>query len=114
MLTLYGIPNCDTVKKARRWLESTQRPYQFHDFRADGLSPEKVRGWLDELGADTLINRRSTTWRQLDESQKLALEGEHPERVLADHPALIRRPVLEAGKGARCGFKAEDWSAWLG
>ena len=70
MIDLYGIKNCDTVKKARQWLEQHGIEYRFHDFRAHGLKLEQVQGWLRELGSDTLINKRGTTWRQLDDKAR--------------------------------------------
>lgn len=92
MTILYGIKNCDTVKKARAWLNKRGIEYQFHDFRADGLSRLQVEQWL-ELGADKLVNKRSRTWNQLTEQDKLALNRGAPDIILAN-PTLIKRPLL--------------------
>jgi arsenate reductase len=104
--TLYGISNCDTVKKARQWLQTHTIEYHFHDFRKDGLAAAQVKKWLDTLGADTLINRRGTTFRQLSDADKQRLETD-PITVLCEYPALIKRPVLSTGKQLTVGFKPE-------
>lgn len=92
MTILYGIKNCDTVKKARAWLDKRGVEYQFRDFRTDGLSMHQVEQWL-ELGADKLVNKRSLTWKQLTERDKLALNRGAPDIILAN-PTLIKRPLL--------------------
>lgn len=110
--TLYGIKNCDTVKKARRWLEDRGLKYQFHDFRSDGLSDKQVRQWLERVGAETLINRRSTTWKGLSDEQKGAADNaDKAVNLLTEHPTLIKRPLLETGSELRVGFKADDYSS---
>jgi Spx/MgsR family transcriptional regulator len=101
--TLYGISNCDTVRKARRWLDEHGITYHFHDFRKDGLSPEQLKHWLSELGADSLVNKRGTTFRQLSASEKECLDND-PGSVLSEHPALIKRPLLNTGKHLHVGF----------
>lgn len=106
--TLYGISNCDTVKKARRWLDEHGIDHHFHDFRKEGLNPEQAKIWLAALGADTLINRRGTTFRQLSESDKQRLEKDTV-TVLCEFPALIKRPVLNTGKQFHAGFNAEHY-----
>jgi len=109
MITLYGIPNCDSVKKARKWLETRGIDYRFHDFRREGLDQKTVATWLKKLGADTLINRRGTTFRQLDDSEKSALDGKTAAEVLERHPTLIKRPVFESADTLACGFSAETY-----
>ena len=109
MNTLYGIKNCDTVKKARRWLDDNNIDYHFHDFRADGLQKSQIRDWVAELGWETLINKRSTTWKALDEAIKNSLNNETVIDVIADAPTLIKRPLLDNGKLRRVGFKAADY-----
>lgn len=107
---LYGIKNCDTVKKARKWLEQNGINYRFHDVRADGLSLEKIQHWLDKLGAEALVNKRSTTWKSLDkDEQAQALEAGSAAALLQDKPTLIKRPVLETGAALHLGFKAEHY-----
>lgn len=103
---LYGIKNCDTVKKARQWLEQRRIEFRFHDFRSDGLDVARTQAWLDELGADVLINRRGTTWKQLDDAARARLEGSAAAATLAAHPTLIKRPVLDIGHRRYVGFSA--------
>lgn len=99
MITLFGISNCDTVKKAKKQLESQGEDFQFHDFRKDGLSQSQVSAWLKDLGHDTLINKRSRTWKELtDQQQKLAM-GTGAAKLIVENPTLIKRPVLEVSQG---------------
>jgi len=109
MNTLYGIKNCDTVKKTRRWLDDNQIDYRFHDFRADGLEKTQINAWVAELGWETLINKRSTTWKALDDSVKNSLNDQSIIDVIADNPTLIKRPLLDTGAMRRVGFKAADY-----
>lgn len=111
MITLYGIKNCDTVKKARRWLEAAGQDYRFHDLRADGLSAEQVQAWLAAVG-ETLINRRSTTWKQLSEVEQ-ARAGTDPAGLLVANPTLIKRPVLTTANTTAVGFSAAQYQALL-
>ena len=103
MTTVFGIKQCDTVKKACRWLDQHDAPYVFHDFRVEGLNSEQVDNWLNTVGADKLINKRSTTFRQLDETTKTMLESD-PAAVLLQHPTLIKRPVVEHNSTISVGF----------
>ena len=109
MTTLYGIPNCDTVRKARSWLDTQGIAYRFHDFRADGLTAERVAAWVDALGWDALLNRRSTTWRQLDVDVRAAIGAATAPVLLLTQPTLIRRPVLEQDGAVHLGFDAEQY-----
>jgi len=102
--TLYGIKNCDTVKKARRWLEQHGIEYLFHDFRADGLSPETFALWLEQVGAATLINKRSTTWKQLAEKDRTQVVEGDAASIALQQPTLIKRPVLQYRKQVIVGF----------
>lgn len=113
MTTLYGIPNCDTVKKARTWLAANDIAYTFHDFRKDGLTPDMIDIWLSHLDWDVLLNRRSTTWRGLDADVKNNIDLELAKSVMLDHPTLIKRPVLETDNGVMVGFKAEMYQTQL-
>lgn len=112
MITLYGIKNCDTVKKARKWLDSQGIEYTFHDFRADGLSESQTRAWHEELG-DALLNKRSTTWKQLSADAQ-AQAQQAPAALLAQHPTLIKRPLLDTGHTRRVGFNADEYAQLLG
>jgi len=107
MLTVYGIKQCDTCRKALKWLAAEGMDHQFHDFRVDGLSAELLRGWLKSPHADKLVNRRSTTWRQLTDAQRQA-KGEALLSLLVEHPTLIKRPVFVADDIVAVGFNPRD------
>jgi arsenate reductase (glutaredoxin) len=109
MTTLYGIKNCDTVKKARDWLAANNIDYKFHDFRADGLSETQVTQWITELGLDTLVNKRSTTWKELDEATKSNFDAQAVQ-VITANPTLIKRPLLDTGKRKQVGFKEIEYT----
>ncbi|HVL02358.1 MAG TPA: ArsC family reductase [Dongiaceae bacterium] len=110
-ITLYGIPNCDTVKKARQWLTSNGIDYRFHDFRKDGLDAKQLKKWLDTVGWETLLNRKGTTWRQLPEAVRDSTNAGNVAKLLLEHSTLIKRPVLENGASVRCGFSAAEYQA---
>ncbi|MEQ1620263.1 MAG: ArsC family reductase [Methylococcales bacterium] len=105
MITLYGIKNCDTVKKARKWLDDNGIAYRFHDYRSDGLSPELLEHFADQLGWNTLLNRSSTSWRQLNAEQQADLDAEKALELMLTTPTLIKRPILDTGKQLLIGFK---------
>ncbi|RLA58364.1 MAG: ArsC family reductase [Gammaproteobacteria bacterium] len=109
MITLYGIKNCDTVKKARRWLDERGIDYQFHDFRADGLSADSVQEWIEELGWETLINKRSTSWKQLDAKTRDAMNSGSAKDAILKQPTLIKRPLLDTGHAHFTGFSADSY-----
>ncbi len=109
MITLYGIPNCDTVRKARRWLDSHTIDYQFHDFREQGLDAETVAQWLEALGWEAVVNRRSTTWKQLDPAEREAMDREAAQRSILEHPTLVKRPVLDTGHDFHLGFSESQY-----
>ncbi|GAB5450688.1 MAG: ArsC family reductase [Halioglobus sp.] len=109
MVTLYGIKNCDTVKKARKWLDENGVDYQFHDFREDGVTCKQVRQWVDELGWETVINKRSTTWKSLDAEQRESMDAESAAAAIVEQPTLIKRPLLDTGHERHCGFNAESY-----
>lgn len=104
MTTLYGIANCDKVRRARRWLDARGVSYRFHDFRADGLDPDRVRAWAAELGWQALLNRQSSTWRQLPSTSRDGLDADRAVALLATHPLLIKRPVLDREGRRHVGF----------
>ncbi len=110
MITLYGIKNCDSVKKARKWLELQGIEHHFHDFRDDGLSREQAQTWLTELGWEALVNRRSTTWKTLDQDQRDAMDNATALDAIIEHPTLIKRPLLDTGSGRTVGFKADEYA----
>ena len=111
-ITLYGIRNCDTVKKARQWLDDHQLAYHFHDFKTQGVPPERLDHWLHQAGWETLLNRKGTTWRKLDPAvQSRAVDAAGARAVMLEHASVIKRPVVEWGEAAAVsvGFKADDW-----
>ena len=111
MITLYGIKNCDTVKKARRWLDNHAIDYQFHDFREDGIEAKAVAQWLAELGWEAVVNKRSTTWKQLDKSAAQNMDETRAQSAIVEHPTLIKRPLLDTGKERFVGFSAERYQS---
>ncbi|MCF7970383.1 MAG: ArsC family reductase [Methylococcaceae bacterium] len=110
---LYGIKNCDSVKKARQWLEKNNLEYQFHDFRVDGLTPEQLQMFIEQAGWESLLNKRSTSWRQVDEAQKRDLNAEKAAALMLANLTLIKRPVLVAGEQVFIGFNAETYQTLL-
>lgn len=110
-LTLYGISNCDTVKKARRWLDGQGVAHRFHDVRKDGLDAARLQGWIDAVGWEKLLNKAGTTFRKLPDAQKAAIDGASAKALMLDQPAMIRRPVVESADGVSVGFSADDWQA---
>jgi Spx/MgsR family transcriptional regulator len=111
MIKLYGIPNCNTVKKARTWLEQHGVAYQFHDFRKDGISAELLQGWLQSTSWEKLVNRAGMTWRGLSEETKSAVQDPNSAiRLMLEKPSVIKRPVLERdGKLLLLGFAEADY-----
>lgn len=111
---LYGISNCDTVKKARKWLEQQSINYIFHDFRKDGLTGKELKNWLTEIGQDVLINKRSTTWRTLPEADKKNLSQANAIKLMLANPTLIKRPVLVSNNHVIVGFNPAEYKNQLG
>ncbi|MFC3117269.1 ArsC family reductase [Cellvibrio fontiphilus] len=109
MTTLYGIKNCDTVKKARTWLDQQGVDYRFHDFRVDGLDAAQVQRWIAELGLETLVNKRSTTWKELSDSIKENFTASTAVNIIVENPTLIKRPLLDTGTQKLLGFKPADY-----
>ena len=107
MLTVYGIKQCDTCRKALKWLAEEGIEHQFHDFRIDGLQTSLLQGWLDSPFSDKLINRRSTTWRQLTGEQR-QFEGDELLGLLLEHPTLIKRPVFVTDDIVAVGFSPKE------
>lgn len=110
MITLYGIKNCDTVKKARDWLTKNNIDYRFHDFRVDGLDQAQVKNWITDIGLENLVNKRSTTWKELDDSVKNNFNEKTAEAVIVENPTLIKRPLLDTGKQKHVGFKEAEYT----
>ncbi|TPQ29290.1 ArsC family reductase [Methylomonas koyamae] len=109
MKVLYGIKNCDTVKKARAFLDSRRIEYRFHDYRVDGLEQALLQKFVDALGVDAVLNQRSTSWRQLDDEQKRDLTPEKAVQLMLAVPTLIKRPILDDGRQLLVGFNPEQY-----
>lgn len=111
-ITLYGIPNCDTVKKARAWLADASVAHAFHDFRKSGVPAAHLDAWLKAVGPDRLLNRQGTTWRKLDPAaQARAGDADGARALMLEQPSVIKRPVVEWGDGTvTVGFDAADWA----
>lgn len=112
---MYGIKNCDTIKKARRWFEKNGIEYRFHDFRQDGLEASQVLQWTKQTDWQTLVNKRSTSWRNLDEDSKQALSENTVVDLLTANPTLIKRPVIEVkgNDGLIVGFNQNSYEEQL-
>lgn len=110
MLVVYGIKNCDSVKKARSWLEARQIDYRFHDYRVDGLDAALLQGFIDVLGVDAVLNQRSTSWRQLDDAQKQDLTLDKALQLMLAVPTLIKRPILNLNGQLSVGFSPDLFS----
>lgn len=109
--TIYGIKNCDTVKKARKWLEVNGSDYVFVDVREDGVDKTEIQRWIDVAGIDVVVNKRSTTWKQLSDEQKEGLNETTALDLLLANPTLVKRPVLTIDDSVFIGFKADQYHA---
>lgn len=117
-ITVYGIPNCDTVRKARGWLDGLGLDYRFHDYKKSGIEPPKLREWVDARGWEAILNRRGPTFRKLPESERTGLDAEKAIRLMCANTSAIKRPVVEYehedGEGLLVGFDPQEWSTALG
>ncbi len=112
MIKVYGIPNCDTVKKARAWLAERDVAHEFHDFKKQGVPADRLPHWSAQVGWEKLVNRKGTTWRQLDPAVQASLTDEaSAHSLMQQHASVIKRPVVEWSNGAvTVGFSADDWA----
>ena len=113
MIENYGIPNCDTVKKARAWLDARGLAYTFHDYKKEGADPAKLEAWIAAKGVDTVLNRRGTTYRALSGADKADIDAAKAVELLAAHPSMIKRLVAEHAGGMLAGFDTAEWEAAL-
>ena len=109
-ITIYGIKNCDTMKKARAWLDSHGVAYHFHDYKSEGIARDKLKGWSDEVGWETLLNRAGTTFRKLPDSDREGLNERKALALMLAQPSMIKRPVLDLGGKLLVGFKPEIYA----
>lgn len=111
MIVIYGLKTCDSCRKAAKLLDSRAAAYRFHDLRADGLPDDRLDAWLARLGWEALLNRRSTTWRELPAAAKENLDAARAAELMTRHPTLIKRPVVEAGDSLIVGLAPEQRKA---
>jgi arsenate reductase (glutaredoxin) len=111
-LVLYGIPNCDTVKKARAWLNEREQPFDFHDFKKHGLERATVAAWLEQQGWEVLVNRKGTTWRKLPDERRAAIVDKASAlELMLEFPSVIKRPVLDGAGDISVGFSDAQYQA---
>ena len=113
-ITIYGIKNCDTMKKARAWLESHGVAYAFHDYRASGLEAKRLDGWVDRLGWEVLLNKASTSFRALPDADRQNLDAKKAKVLMLANPTMIKRPVLDLGDRLLVGFKPDVYEREAG
>jgi arsenate reductase (glutaredoxin) len=114
-IRLYGIPNCDQVRQARAWLDAHGKSYAFHDFKKSGIERNTIEAWLRELDWETLLNRKGSTWRTLDEKRRTAIaDASNAIALMLEYPTLIKRPVLANGKQIHAGFSDELYTRLFG
>lgn len=110
-VVIYGIKNCDTMKKARTWLEAHDIAYRFHDYKAIGIERDRLKAWVEEVGWEKLLNRAGTTFRKLPDAEKADMSAEKAVHLMEDQPSMIKRPVLDLGDRRVIGFKPEIYEA---
>ena len=113
-ITLYGIPNCDTVKKARAWLDAKGIGYEFHDYKKQGADAGKLTSWVEQAGWEKVLNRAGTTFRKLPEADRENLDAKKAVAVMTANPSCIKRPVVEHPGGLLVGFKEAEWKDAFG
>jgi Spx/MgsR family transcriptional regulator len=113
-ITIYGIKSCDTMKKARTWLEAQGIAYDFHDYKTAGITRERLQGWVKQLGWEVLLNRAGTTFRNLPDADKKDLTAEKAIALMMAQPSMIKRPVLDLGKSLLVGFKPDTYAEAFG
>ncbi len=112
-ITLYGIPNCDSIKKARNFLESRNIDYDFHDYKKQGIAENKLKRWCKIFGYENVLNRRGTTWRKLSDDVKDAMNENQALKLMQEQPSIIKRPILEYGDKVLLGFDQSEYESLL-
>jgi arsenate reductase len=113
MIKIYGIPNCDTMKKARKWLDANHLDYEFHDYKKLGVPEKNLKQWITKAGWETVLNKRGTTWRKLDEHTKNNIDATSAIQIMLDNPSIIKRPVLESDNTLLIGFSEDEYKFLL-
>lgn len=109
-MDIYGIKNCDTVKKALKFLDNADQSYTFHDFKKEGVDEERLASWEKQVGWEILLNRRGTTWRKLPDDVRDNIDRDSALAVMMENPSIIKRPVVELEGQVHVGFNADDWA----
>lgn len=110
---VYGIPNCDTVKTARKWLDAQGISYAFHDYKKAGVPSDRLASWIEAQGWETILNKRGTTFRKLSDAQKADIDASKAQALLSEHASMIKRPIVEHSGGLLVGFDKAAWEAAL-
>ena len=109
MNKLFGIPNCDTIKKAKKWLSKNEINYEFHDYKKLGVPEKELKNWIKQVGWEVLLNKRGTTWRKLDDSTKDSVDEKSAILIMLENPSIIKRPVLFSNNKILVGFKEDEY-----
>lgn len=112
-ITVYGIANCDTVKKAKKWLDSQSMDYEFHDYKKLGIDAGTLKDWCKQFGWEAVLNRRGTTWRKLDDNQKTDINEARAIALMVEHTSMIKRPVIVKGRKRLLGFNESSYESEL-
>ncbi len=113
MIELFGIPNCDTMKKARRWLDEHGVEYRFHDYKKEGIDEKRLKAWVAKVGWEALLNRRGMMWRKLPRETRDRIDEQSALRIMLETPSIIKRPVLASGDRLMVGFSEERYKELL-
>jgi len=114
MVEMYGIPNCDTIRKARRWLADHNIAYVFHDYKKEAVNVASLTHWVDQLGWEVILNKRGTTWRKLSDDEKESINRDRAIALMCKYPSMIKRPVLIVDDGIEVGFSELRYAGLLG
>jgi len=109
MNRLFGIPNCDTIKKAKKWLKDNDIEFEFHDYKKQGVPEKELKSWIKQVGWEVLLNKRGTTWRKLDDSTKDSIDEKSATLIMLENPSIIKRPVLFSNNKILVGFKEDEY-----